>query len=218
MNPKSLVLAFSPLVLFTVVGHLLGPLVVGWAALASALLALAILLTGLRHGVKLITAASVVVFGSLAALALLGGPTGRWFVAVFGSGVCALLIGVVMLISVATVPFTEQYARAVVPREHWGSREFTAVNAKISLAWAGVVSGIGLSRLASALLLIATDDRGGSVFRIALGWGVPIVLVIAGLRYTKRLEATDDRATSDEPVDPARQGSSPGSAPPDPRP
>ena len=218
MNPKNLILAFSPLVLFTVVGHLLGPLVVGWAALASALLALAILIIGLRHGVKLITAASVIVFGGLAAIALLGGPTGRWFVAVFGSGVCALLIGVVMLISVATVPFTEQYARAVVPREHWGSPGFKAINAKISLAWAGVVSGIGLSRLGYALLVVATHDQVNTLLRLGLSWVVPIVLVIAGLRYTKRLAAADDRHAPDERVDPARKGTSPGSMPPDSRP
>jgi hypothetical protein len=191
MNPKNLVLAFSPLVLFTVAGHLLGPSAAGWAALGSAVLALVLLIAGLRHGVKLITAVSVVTFGGLAAVALLGGPTGRWFVDVFGSAVAALLIGLMMLVSVGTVPFTEQYARAVVPREHWGSPEFTAINAKISLAWAGVVTGIGLSRLAYGLLVVATGDRVGTLLRLGLSWAVPIVLVVAGLRYTQRLAGDD---------------------------
>lgn len=200
MNPKNMILAFSPLVLFTVVGHFLGPHLVGWAALASAVLALVILLAGLRNGVKLVTAASVVVFGGLAAVALLGGPTGQSFVAVFGSGVCALLIGLAMLISVGTVPFTEQYARAVVPREHWASPEFTTINKRISLAWAGVVSGIGLSRLGYGLLVVATGDQVGTLLRLGLSWGVPIVLVLAGLRYTKKVAAADEHDTPEPSV------------------
>ncbi|GAA3610192.1 hypothetical protein [Microlunatus ginsengisoli] len=211
MNPKNLVLAFSPLVLFTAGGYLLGPPLVGWAALASAVLALLILIAGLRNGVKLITAASVVTFGGLAAVALLGGPTGRWFVDVFGSAVAALLIGLMMLVSVGTVPFTEQYARAVVPREHWGSPEFKAINTKISLAWAGVVTGIGLSRLAYGLLVAASGDQVGTLLRLGLSWAVPCVLVVAGLRYTQRLAGDDHDAEQ-------RRGSSPEAVrPPEPR-
>jgi hypothetical protein len=192
LSPSKLALTFSPLVLFTLVGHLLGPDVVGWAALVSAVLAVAILVAGLRDGVKLVTLASAVVFGGLAALALLGGHDAATFVSTYGTGVSALLIGSIMLISVMTVPFTEQYARAVVPREAWASAGFRSVNRRISAVWAGVVVGVGLSRL----LYGAVNSSGthvGSVTRLVLTWGIPILLVLAGLKYTKQAASQDEQ-------------------------
>lgn len=187
MKAQNLLLAFSPLILFTLAGHLLGAPLVGWAALVSAALALVILLVGLRNGVKLVTAVSMIVFGGLAALALLGGPDGASIVTEFGSGICALLLGLVMLTSVVTVPFTVSYARTSVPREYWDRADFKTINAKLSLVWAGVVIGIGLSRLANGALTAISGDHVGTVLRIGLSWGVPVVLVLAGLRYTKQL-------------------------------
>jgi len=187
MKAKNLVLAFSPLIVFTLSGRLLGAPMIGWAALVSAGLALVILVAGLRDGIKLVTAVSMIVFGALAALALLGGSGGAGIVAQFGSGICALLLGLAMLVSTVTVPFTVSYARASVPREHWESPTFKAVNARLSLVWAGVVIGIGLSRLAYGGLIVATGEQAGPVLRLGLGWGVPIALVLVGLRSTKRL-------------------------------
>jgi hypothetical protein len=185
VNPSKLAPTFAPLILFTLAGHLLGPDVVGWAALASAALALAVLVVGRHDGVKLVTLSSAAVFGGLAALALLGGHDAASFVATFGTGVCALLIGSIMLISVVTVPFSEQYARTAVPREYWASPEFRSINKRISAAWAGVVVGIGASRLLYGAVT-TSDAAVNPAVRLVLAWAVPILLVLAGLRYTRR--------------------------------
>ena len=184
MKPLGLLLAFAPLLLFAVVGHLLGPTAVGWAALASTVLAVIILLAGLRRGVQLVAVACIIAFATLAALALLGGRGGEEFVATFGSGLVALLIGLVMLISVFTVPFTTPYARAAVPQHYWGSPTFNAVNKRISAVWAAVVCGVGISRLTYAIA--ATNEANlPAVLGLVLNWVVPIVLIIAGVRYTQ---------------------------------
>lgn len=198
MKPTNLILAFTPLLLFTLVGHLVGPGLIGWVALTSAAIALLLLLVGIRRGVKLVTAASVAVFSGLAVAALLTGSSGQQLLRDYGSGVCALVIGAIMLVSVPTVPFTEQYARAQVPRQYWTTPHFIAVNKKISLAWAGAVTGIGISRLVYAVL----DQRSEQVeplLSASLNWGIPVVLVLIALRATKQAAATAHRPISPDP-------------------
>lgn len=189
MKPLSLLVAFAPLLLFAVAGRLLGRPAIGWAALASTVLALIILLAGIRRGVQLVTVACVVAFATLAAVALLGGSGGEAIVATFGSGMVALLIGLVMLISVFTVPFTTTYARAAVPQHYWGSPTFNAVNKRISAVWAGVVCGVGISRLSSALIETHASSS-PMVLGLVLNWVVPIVLIVAGVFYTQRVAAS----------------------------
>ena len=186
MKAGKLVLAFAPLLVFTVAGHLAGPDEVGWAALASAVIAAILVLTGLKQGVKLITAASTVTFGALALIAFLGDSS---FVDHFGTGICALVLGALMLASVRRVPFTEQYARDEVPREQWSSPAFRAVNARISRAWAGAVLGVGACRLIYGLIEAASDDGVGPVLRIGVAWVLPVLLVVAAVRTTAKVAA-----------------------------
>ena len=204
MNAKNLVAAFAPLIVFTVVGHLVGDAFVGWVALASAAIAVVVLVAGRRQGIKLITLASVAVFAGLAATALLGGPAGRSLVGTFGTAICALLIGALMLVSVLTVPFTEQYARATVPEQYWSSPTFRSVNKRISAAWGGAVVGIGLSRLVYGALAVATDHQVGTVLRLGLSWGIPIVLIFAALTATKKAAASADDHTASPSASPLR--------------
>lgn len=199
MNAKTLILAFAPLVVFTVGSHLVGPLLIGWVALACAVLGLALVLTGLRQGVKLITLASTIIFALLAAIALFGGTPGQTFVGHYGSGACALIIGALMLVSAATVPFTEQYARAEVPRDQWGSPTFRLINKRISISWGGAVGGIGLSRLAYGYLL-ASGQQMSMPLQLALAWGAPILLIVVALNATKKIAADTEQ---DRPQPPA---------------
>lgn len=195
MNPKSLLLAFSPLLLFTIVDRLV-PEAAGWAALASAVLATVILVAGIRHGVKLITAASIVIFAVLALVGLFGGPGGAWFVALFGSAVCALVIGALMIISMITTPFTVPYARASVPEQYWTSPLFLRVNKQISTAWAVAVLAIGAGRLCYGLLVVATQSSVPAVLRIALSWVVPILAIVYAVRATKKIASDADKAAA----------------------
>lgn len=80
-----------------------------------------------------------------------------------------------------------QYARASVPEQYWGSATFKAVNKRISAIWAGVVLGIGVSRLGYGLLAVSSPGGVAPVLSLALSWLIPIGLVVAGLSYTKRL-------------------------------
>ena len=48
------------------------------------------------------------------------------------------VIAVVALGSLAFLPFTEQYARESVPREHWGSPLFRRTDRILTAVWGGV--------------------------------------------------------------------------------
>jgi hypothetical protein len=46
----------------------------------------------------------------------------------WASGLVTLTIGLLLLVTMPIMPFTEQYARERVPREYWGRPTFKKVN------------------------------------------------------------------------------------------
>jgi hypothetical protein len=51
-----------------------------------------------------------------------------------GAGV-GLILGLIILILVPFIPFTEQFARESVPRSQWTSPTFKKINLGLSAAW-----------------------------------------------------------------------------------
>jgi hypothetical protein len=51
-----------------------------------------------------------------------------------GAGV-GLILGLIILILVPFIPFTEQFARESVPRSQWTSPTFKKINLGMSAAW-----------------------------------------------------------------------------------
>ena len=135
MNPLKLVLSFLPLIVFSLLSRFLPHGYIGVAGLAAAVIALIAILTS--HPVwppKIINTCSLVLFTLTAILGFtLGKNDDRWLATWGGAGV-GLILGLVILILVPVMPFTEQFARESVPQAEWSSPTFKKINRVLSTA------------------------------------------------------------------------------------
>ncbi|MTD12378.1 hypothetical protein GIS00_00280 [Nakamurella sp. YIM 132087] len=194
MNPKSLLLGLLPWIVFSLIVHRAGATVAGLAAVAAVVTALALMVKDGLRGIKIIDVTGVLVFGGFAVVAFAGGTDAATWVADYGRGSAAALLGVVMLASAAVLPFSEQYARESVPQEYWHSPVFRAVNRKISAVWGVVMLAMAGSHLLAGYLDPAGSVAGGTINAtgpagLLLNWVVPAALVFAGYKATQALTA-----------------------------
>ena len=184
MKATNLLVGLAPWILFTVIADHIGTSAVGYAALVACLGSLALAIRGAREtGVNIIDAAGVVTFGVLTVVGLTGSHHTQQLLVDYGRGGAALVLATVMLVSVFTVPFTEQFARPHVDRRYWGSPVFRAVNRRISLIWAGLIYAMAICHMASGYL----SDHGEDPRNLLLNWGVPVLVVVVGLKQTGRI-------------------------------
>ena len=191
MNSKKMLISLIPWVAFTLLAGHAGAGIVGWAAALAGLLAVAIAAWGMRERaadgsrrrLKVIDAAGIVTFATMAALAFTGSPALREHIVDYGRGSCALILALVMLGSLLVVPFTEQYARESVPRQYWHSPVFRAVNRRISAVF-------GLAILVSAACHLYAGYLGSHAHLphaadLALNWVIPVLAILAAINYTR---------------------------------
>jgi hypothetical protein len=160
----NLLLAFAPFIVFAVVERLASiPAGLAAAALISALMLARDLVTPSRSP-KLLEIGTFLLFGGLFLLALAMGE--QWSIADVRLRVDGGLLLIVLLSMVFQRPFSLQYARESVDRQHWDSPEFLRVNYVISGAWA---IAFGVLVLADALMaFMPALPRAGSVLATAL--------------------------------------------------
>jgi hypothetical protein len=193
MKSTNMLLGLAPWIAFSMIADRVGPDAVGLAALLACLGSLALAIRGSRRtGVTVIDAAGVVTFGILSVIGFLGGHHTDQLLVDFGRGGSAVVLATVMLISAATVPFTEQFAREQVDPRYWGSPVFRAVNRRISLMWSGVIYVMSLSHLTSGYL----QHQGSDPRNILLNWVVPVALVLFGFKQTERIGDQLDGTTA----------------------
>jgi len=184
MKAKDLLVGLAPWILFTVIAGRVGASAVGYAALVAFLGSLALAIRGAREtGVNIIDAAGVVTFGILTVVGLAADHHVQQLLVDYGRGGAALVLATVMLVSVATVPFTEQFARRKVDPRYWGSPVFRAVNRRISLLWAGLIFAMAIGHMISGYLA----DHGENPRNLLLNWAVPVAVVLVGLKQTGRI-------------------------------
>ena len=106
-------------------------------------------------------------------------------------------MGLYVLATVPVMPFTEEYARQTVPREHWGSPSFKKINRVLSAAWGAAIVVLG----AASLLVIdahATNPADNHVVDLVLNWVVPIAVIWGMIKFTA---AYPHRVSSSAPAD-----------------
>ena len=205
MKSGKLFLSLIPWVLFTIIAGRAGANFVGWAAVAAAVVTFGIAIKGMRDrtpngtrsSVKVIDVAGVLTFIVMAVLAFNGSHGVRQHIVNYGRGACALVLAVVMLGSILIVPFTEQYARESVPQEYWHSPVFRAINRHISAAFGFAILVMAASHFYSGYRESQHDLS--QRLNLILNWAVPIVVILAAIKYTSRI-------TSDS-SEPGRAGS-----------
>ena len=195
MKPLTLILAFSPLIVFSLLSRLLPHGDIGIAGLAAALVALAVILTS--HPIwppKILNTCSFVLFALIAILGFtLGKNDDRWLATWGGAGI-GLVLGAIILILVPVMPFTEQFARESVPQAQWSSPIFKKINRVLSTGWGLAIFGIGVSRVAAAAVNGHTTRR---LPDILLGLVIPVVIIVYMLKFSK---SYPDRVAHHEPA------------------
>lgn len=181
MNPVRILLGMAPWIVFSLIIHDTGPRV---ATVVAAVLSLVLAIWQRR----LLEFTSLVVFVGLAVIAQGGAGNAEW-VAVWGRTTAAVVLGTVMLLSAATVPFTEAYAKESVPQQYWGSPKFRETNRRISALWGLVVLGMAVSHVVAALINPNAANAGltSGHGNLLLNWGIPVLLVVLGVKQTQRL-------------------------------
>ena len=196
MKSLTLVLAFLPLIVFSVLARFLPHGYIGVAGLVAAVAALVAILTS--HPIwppKIINSCSLVLFTVTAILGFtLGKNDDRWLATWGGAGV-GIILGLIILILVPVIPFTEQFARETVPQAEWSSPTFKKINRVLSTAWGLAIFAVGLSRVAAAAINGHTTRR---LPELLLGLAVPAAIILYMLKFSK---SYPDRVTHSEPAE-----------------
>jgi len=174
---------FAPWIIFWVVA---GPSTWEYATLGALIAALILAAPDAeRHSLKMLDVATIAFFAVLSVLAVFLDASDLTWLEDYSQAISSGVLAVVVLGSLAFVPFTEQYARESVPRELWDSPRFKMVNRQLTLVW-------GLVFAASAVCgVIAQNVDSGQDW---LNWIIPIVLIVGAFRYTNAVTA--DRQVS----------------------
>ncbi len=186
MNSLSLILGFLPLIAFNILAGRVANNGIAWGALVALTIALInMAITRPRWPPKIINVISAGLFLVLTLIGFLGNRSIDGWLFDWASGLITLTLGLLLLVTMPIMPFTEQYARERVSREYWGTPTFTKVNRVLSLAWALAIVIIGLASMAVAVL----DERAGStsdtsLLDLILNWVVPIGILVFMVRFT----------------------------------
>jgi hypothetical protein len=192
VSAKSILIGFLPWIVFSLVATRVGPGAVGAAALLALVVAVVLTVRSARRGEppKLLELTGIGVFAVMGAIAVIE-PASDAVFAFYGRGLAALALAVLVFVTLPFRPFTEQYARASVPRQYWDSPAFHTVNRRISAAWGGTIAVMAVGHLiAGALAANAAESTGYLTSRpgdLILNWVIPGLLVVATVRYTQRV-------------------------------
>jgi intracellular septation protein A len=195
MKTLSLLLAFLPLIIFSVLARFLPHGDIGVAGLAAAVTALiAIAASRPVWPPKILNTCSLVLFALIAVLGFtLGSHDDRWLATWGGAGV-GLILGTIILVLVPVIPFTEQFARESTPQAYWSSPTFKKINRTLSVGWGLAIFAIGVSRVAAAAINGYTTRR---LPELLLGLAVPAAIALYMLKFSK---SYPDRVTRTEPA------------------
>jgi hypothetical protein len=176
-------IALIPWVLFTIVAEH-GTLKL--ASLAALLIAGAISLRSIRMGrPKSLELGAVIAFIGFTVVAFAADASLGEFVERYARAIAAALLALIAFASLASVPFTEQYAREEVPRELWSSPTFKSVNRRLTLMWGTVFAAMVPFHVAAG----AIDTRPTN---IVFNWVVPIGLVVWAIKRTSIIADSEE--------------------------
>jgi len=183
MKSLTLVLAFLPLIAFSLLSRFLPHGYIGIAGLAAAVIALIAIATSRPvWPPKILNTCSLALFALIAGLGFtLGANDDRWLATWGGAGV-GLVLGLIILALIPVMPFTEQFAREATPQAYWSSPTFKKINRVLSAGWGVAIFAAGLSRVAAAAINGHTTRR---LPEILLGLVVPGVIVLYMLKFSK---------------------------------
>jgi hypothetical protein len=164
---------FAPWIIFWVVA---APSTWEYATLGALIAAVILAIPDAQNRrLKLLDVATIAFFGVFSLLAVFLDPAELDWLEDYSQAISSGVLSLLVLGSLAFVPFTEQYARESAPREVWHTPLFKQVNRTLTLVWGSVFA-------ASAVLgVIAQNVDSGQDW---LNWIIPIILVVGAFKFT----------------------------------
>jgi hypothetical protein len=188
MKSVTLVLAFLPLIVFSALARFLPHGDIGIAGLAAAVIALVAILTSRPvWPPKIINTCSLVLFTLIVILGFTAGKHDDRWIATWGGAGVGVILGLIILVLVPFVPFTEQFARETVPQAEWSSPTFKKVNRVLSAALGVATLAIGVCRVAAAG---ANEHTTSHLPAVLVGLVLPLVIIGYMLYFSKSYPAT----------------------------
>jgi hypothetical protein len=182
MRPLTLLLAFTPLITFSVLARLLPSVLIGAAALAAAVIALMAGLTSRPiWPPKLLSSCSLTLLALIAVLGFTLGRGGDSWLATWGGAAIGLPVGLLILALTPVRPFTEQFAREATPRAYWSSPIFRQVNRVASTGWGVAILVVAVSRVIAAAIGQSTSRH---LPELVLDLVVPVAMILGALRFS----------------------------------
>jgi hypothetical protein len=202
MKPLSLIIAFTPVIVFSLLSRVLPHGYIGVAGLVAAVSALiALTISRPVWPPKILTGCSLILFTVIAVLGFtLGKNDDRWLATWGGAGI-GLVVGLIILALVPIMPFTEQFARESTPRAYWGSPTFKKINRVLGAEWGAAIFAAGVSRVAAAAIDGHTTRR---LPETLLGLVIPVLIIVYMLKFSK---GYPDKVAHGQPTTGAPAGS-----------
>ena len=189
---------FLPWIVFWVIAG--SPSTWEFGAIAALLVAVILRLPTIERGsVKMLDVATIAFFAVMAIVGIIVSPHDRDWLDRWSNVLSSGALGVLVLASLAFMPFTEQYARESAPPEVWHTPLFRRTNQVLTLVWGGVFVATAILGVISRENPSATDWT---------SWVIPVVLIVAAVKFT--------RAYPEQVRARARAGASAGEAEPHP--
>lgn len=168
-------LAFVPWIVFTLIAQ---HSTLKFAAFGALVVSVLVAVRSIRDsGPKVIELAAVLAFVGFTVVAFTADPGTAAFVDRYARAIAAALLCVIAFGSLLLVPFTEQYARARVPRRLWSSPQFKQVNRRLTAMWGMVFAVIVPAHVVAGVI---DTHRANLIFN----WAIPIAVVIWAVKRT----------------------------------
>lgn len=186
LNPLAIFAGFIPWIVFSLVAQRLAADGVAWSALLAAVISLVFVLRGRRTGSPTqIDIYSLILFTAIAVIGFVGDHSVDLWLYEWGRPLVGVILGLTLLATSSTRPFTAEYAKRSTPREYWDSPLFRRINLVLSAAWGVAIAVMGSAAvLVTALDAQATGTDSPYLLDLILNWVVPICLIAWMIHFT----------------------------------
>jgi hypothetical protein len=179
-SKPNIFIALIPWLLFSVLARFVD---VDVAAGVGLVASIGIAAAGVTAGKpKILELGAVAGFVVLTGISLALSPDAADTFGLYARGVAAGMLSLIAFGSLLFTPFTEQYARDVVPASAWNSPRFKAANRELTTLWGGVFAAMVPCHIVAGSLDTTRDN-------LIFNWVLPVLLVLWAM---KRSEAVAD--------------------------
>lgn len=213
LEPLSIFTGFIPWIAFALVAQRLAANGVAWSAVFAAAISLAFIVRSRRTGSPTqLDTYSLVLFTAIAVIGFIGGTAVDQWLYEWGRPLVGVVLGLLLLATASSRPFTAQYAKRSTPQEYWNSPLFRKISYVLSAAWGVAITIMGAASVAvTALDANATGTDDPYLVDLALNWVVPIVLIVVMIHVTNTYPDRAGEAASDA-AGAGREGTNGGGA------